>query len=209
MTLVLLVRHGENDFARRGRLAGRLPGVHLNEAGRSQAESLAESLGHMPIRAIYSSPLERAIETAKPLATRLELLVQRAPGLIESDVGTWAGKSVRSLARSKYWRIVQQSPSRAGHPEGETFLQTQTRVVQAIDAICAAHKPRELIACFFHSDPIKLAVAHYIGLPLDRFQRLACDPASVTLLHIGPGSAQLVWLNRQPPFDLGQKIAAK
>jgi probable phosphoglycerate mutase len=154
----------------------------------------------MPIRAIYSSPLERALETAKPLARRLHLRVEKVANLVESDVGSWEGKSVRRLALSKYWRIVQQSPSRAGHPGGETFVQTQTRVVQAIDAICAAHKPRDLIACVFHSDPIKLAIAHYIGLPLDRFQRLACDPASVSMLQLGPASARLIWLNRQPPF---------
>jgi probable phosphoglycerate mutase len=200
MAILLLIRHGENDYARRGLLAGRLPGVHLNDNGRLQAERVAEALSKMPIRAIYSSPLERALETARPLARRLRLRVEKVPNLLESDVGSWEGKSVRRLALSKYWRIVQQSPSRAGHPDGETFVQTQTRVVQAIDAICADHKPRDLIACVFHSDPIKLAIAHYIGLPLDRFQRLACDPASVSMLQIGPASARLIWLNRQPPF---------
>lgn len=205
MPVVLLIRHGENEYARRGRLAGRLPGIHLNASGQEQAERLAESLAKTPIRAVYSSPLERALETAGPLAAQHHLRVEMAPGLIESDVGSWEGKSVRRLALSAYWRVVQQSPSRARHPDGETFVQTQARVVQAIDAICAAHKPKDLIACVFHSDPIKLAIAHYIGLPLDRFQRLGCDPASVSLLQIGPSSARLIWLNRQPPFALELK----
>ena len=200
MPIVLLIRHGENEYARRGVLAGRLHGVHLNEKGRIQAQELAEALTKMPIRAVYSSPLERATETAAPLAVRLRLQVSRVPGLTESDVGEWQGKSVRRLARSAYWKIVQQTPSRAGHPGGESFLETQVRVVAAIDAICAEHGPRDLIACVLHSDPIKLAVAHYLGLPLDNFQRLACDPASVTMMAISPSGARLLWLNRQPPF---------
>jgi probable phosphoglycerate mutase len=200
MPTLFLIRHGENDLAKRGVLAGRLPGVHLNERGRRQAEDLAQALGQLPIRAVYSSPLERAIETAAPLARVLDVGLRRDAGLIESDVGQWEGKSVRRLALSRYWRIVQRTPSRASHPGGESFVQTQARVVSALERICGLHKPREIIACVLHSDPIKLAVAHFIGLPLDHFQRLGCDTASVTMLALGPGSARLIWLNRQPPF---------
>ncbi len=202
MTLLLLIRHGENDFSKRGVLAGRRPGVHLNDKGRQQAQELARSLSGLPIRAIYSSPLERAVETAEPLATALGLPVQRASGLIESDVGAWEGKAVRRLALSKYWRLIQTSPSRAGHPGGETFIQTQTRIVGAVAAICAKQRAKDMIACVLHADPIKLAVAHYIGIPLDNFQRLGCDPASVTLLAVGASTARLIWLNRQPPFEV-------
>ena len=209
MAALLLIRHGENDFTKRGILAGRLPGVHLNERGRKQAQDLAEALAGLPIRAVYSSPLERAMETARPLARALHLPVQRDAGLMESNVGAWEGKSIRRLARTKNWRIVQRSPSRAGHPEGETFVQTQGRIVTALEAICTRHKPRELIACVFHSDPIKLAVAHFIGLPLDNFQRIGCDPASVTLLSIGPSTSRLIWLNRQPPFTIPPPPAPK
>lgn len=202
MTLLLLIRHGENDFSKRGVLAGRLRGVHLNDKGRQQAQDLAKSLSGFPIRAIYSSPLERAMETAAPLANALGLPLQRASGLIESDVGAWEGKAVRRLALSKYWRIIQTAPSRAGHPDGETFIQTQTRIVGALEAICAKQRAKDMIACVLHSDPIKLAVAHYIGLPLDNFQRLGCDPASVTLLALATSTARLIWLNRQPPFEV-------
>jgi probable phosphoglycerate mutase len=106
------------------------------------------------------------------------------------------------LALTKYWRIVQHAPSRAGHPQGETFLQTQTRIVSALDEICKKYKPHDIVACIFHADPIKLAVTHYLGLPLDHFQRLACDTASVTLLAVGELGAQVIWLNHRPPFDL-------
>ncbi len=200
MPLLLLIRHGENDYSKKGRLAGRMPGVHLNERGRQQAQELAAALTQVPIKAVYASPLERAVETAEPIAAALKQKVRIEAGLLESDVGEWQGKSVRRLALSRYWRIVQRSPSRAGHPGGETFLQTQGRVVAALDAICARHKPRDLVACVFHSDPIKLAVAHYIGLPLDQFQRLGCDTASASLLAVWENGAQLMWLNRKPPL---------
>lgn len=200
MPFLLLIRHGENDYSKKGRLAGRLPGIHLNGHGQKQAEQLAAALVKAPIRAVYSSPLDRALETAKPIAQARHLSVKPDLGLLEANVGEWEGKSVRRLALSRYWRIVQRAPSRAGHPGGETFVQTQARIVAALEAICGRHKPRDLVACVFHADPIKLAVAHYIGLPLDHFQRLACDTGSATLLAVGEAGAQLLWLNRRPPF---------
>ena len=203
MALLLLIRHAENDYSKRGRLAGRLPGVHLNERGRQQADDLAKALHGIPIKALYSSPLDRAMETAKPIARELELSIRRDPGLVESDVGQWQGKSIRRLALTKAWRVFQQAPSRARHPGGESMLETQTRVVSALEKICASHKARDLIACVLHSDPIKLAVAHFIGLPLDHIQRLSCDTASTTLLAVGASGARLVWLNRPPPLSFG------
>ncbi len=202
MPLLLLIRHGENDLSRKMRLAGRLPGVHLNERGRKQAEALSAALAKAPIKAIYSSPLERAMETALPIATSHGLRIIRDKGLLESDVGEWQGKSVRQLALTRYWRIVQHAPSRAGHPGGETFLQTQTRVVLTLEELSKKFKDRDLIVCVFHADTIKLAIAHYIGLPLDHFQRLSCDTGSASLLAVHENNAQLLWLNRRPPFEL-------
>ena len=199
MPLLLLIRHGENDYSKKGQLAGRMPGVHLNERGRKQAEELAAALVHVPIKAVYCSPLERAAETADPIAKALKQSVRIDPGLLEADVGKWRGKSVRRLALTRYWRLIQRAPSRAGHTGGETFMQVQTRIVAALDGICAKHKPRDMVAVVFHSDPIKLAVAHYIGLPLDQFQRLSCDTASATLLAVYESGAHLLWLNRRPP----------
>jgi broad specificity phosphatase PhoE len=201
MTLLLLIRHAENDYSKRGRLAGRLPGVHLNEHGRQQANDLAKALRGSPIKALYSSPLERAIETARPIAKELQLTIQREAGLVESDVGQWQGRSIRRLALTKAWRVFQQAPSRARHPGGESMVETQTRVVSALEEICARYKPRDLVACVLHSDPIKLAVAHFIGLPLDHVQRLSCDTGSTTFLAIGANGARLLWLNRPPPFS--------
>src|SRR3972149_11234257 len=113
MAILLLIRHGENDFTKKGKLAGRMPGVHLNERGRNQAQELSQALAEVPIKAVYSSPLERALETAAPIAKARGLMIIQEPGLLETDVGQWQGKSVRRLALTRYWRIVQHTLSRA------------------------------------------------------------------------------------------------
>lgn len=201
MPLLLLIRHGENDYTKTHKLAGRLPRVHLNERGRKQAQALGEALKDVPIKAIYSSPLERALETATPIAQNLGLTVHRENGLLETNVGDWQGKSLKRLYLYKHWKVVQRAPSRAQFPNGETFYDCQNRVVKAIDSILAKHKPKDVVACVFHADPIKLAVAHYIGLPLDQFQRLGCDTGSLTALAVGEMGASLLKLNQRPPFD--------
>jgi probable phosphomutase (TIGR03848 family) len=204
MTLLLLIRHGENDFTKKHKLAGHLPDVHLNERGRAQAQALAEALKEIPIKAIYSSPLERAVETASPIAAARGLEVQIEPGLIETNVGKWQGRSLAALRLQKHWRVVQSAPSRARFPEGETFYECQTRIVSTLDAICSKHRPQDIVACVFHADPIKLAVAHYIGLPLDHFQRLACDTGSLAALSVSESGAHLIKLNQRPPFEFLQ-----
>jgi probable phosphoglycerate mutase len=129
--------------------------------------------------------------------------------LIETNVGKWQGRSLAALRLQKHWKVVQHAPSRAQFPEGETFYECQSRVVSALDAIIRKHKPQEIVACVFHSDPIKLAVAHYIGMPLDQFQRLGCDTGSVSALHIGEMGANLIKLNQRPPFEFLPKEKKK
>lgn len=204
MPLLLLIRHGENEFTAKHKLAGHLPDVHLNERGQKQAQALAEALKEVPIRAIYSSPLERAVETTTPIATAHGLEVQLEAGLMETNVGKWQGRSLASLRLQKYWRVVQNAPSRVQFPEGETFYGCQTRVVAALDSISRKYKPQDIVACVFHADPIRLAVAHYIGLPLDHFQRLSCDTGSLTALYVGETGASLIKLNQRPPFEFLQ-----
>jgi len=205
MPLLLLIRHGENDYTKTHKLAGRLPKVHLNEHGQKQAQALADALAKVPIKGIYSSPLERAMETAKPIAKSLGLKIQPEKGLLETDVGDWQGKSLKRLYLLKHWKVVQRAPSRAQFPNGETFYECQNRIVGAIDTILSKHKEKDIVACVFHADPIKLAVAHYLGLPLDQFQRLGCDTGSVSVLAIGTMGASLMKLNQRPPFDFLSK----
>jgi probable phosphomutase (TIGR03848 family) len=209
MPILLLIRHGENEFVKTGKMAGRLPGVHLNERGRQQAAELAEALKNAPLKAVYSSPLERALETAEPIAQAHKLEVQLRPDLMENDIGKWQGRSLKQLSRTKKWKIVQRAPSRFTFPEGESFLQTQTRIIACLDEIAARHKPRDIVAAVFHADPIKLAIAHYLGMPLDNFQRLACDTASVTVLYVSETGAHIMKLNQRPPFDLMPKNKPK
>lgn len=198
MPLILLIRHGENDYVKKARMAGRLPGVHLNENGKTQAQALAEKLTGAPIKALYSSPLERAMETAEPIAKALKREIEVREGLIETDIGEWSGKTLKSVRRLKVWRTVQNAPSLFRFPGGESFAETQHRICREIEAICAGLEDKDIVACVSHADPIKLAAAYYIGLGLDNFQRLMVSPASITALHISTASSHLVSLN----FDL-------
>ncbi|MCZ2127168.1 MAG: histidine phosphatase family protein [Anaerolineales bacterium] len=202
MTLLLLIRHGENEFVKTGKLVGRLPDVHLNSKGQNQASALGEALRNVPLKALYVSPLERALETAAPIAQARNLSVIEEPNLMDTDIGDWQGKSWRRLALKKEWKIVQEAPSRFRFPNGESFPECQTRIVGALERMIQKHKkPQEIVAAVFHADPIKLAVAHFLGMPLDRFQRLGCDTGSLTALYVGETAAQLVRLNQRPPFD--------
>jgi probable phosphomutase (TIGR03848 family) len=201
MPTLLLIRHGENDYVKQNKLPGRQAGIHLNERGQKQAAMLAESLKGLPIKAIYSSPLERAVETAKPLADSTHLEIHLDPALMDIDPGSWTGRSLKMLNRTRAWRIVQQAPSFFHFPAGESFMQAQERIVSALDSIAAAHK-KGLIAVVFHADPIKLAIAHYMGMPLDNFQRLAVGTGSLTIVGVHEMGAALLALNLMPPFSL-------
>lgn len=202
MSLLLLIRHGENEFVKTGKLPGHLPGIHLNERGQKQAQALGEALKDVPLKAIYSSPLERAMETAEPIAAVHQLEIIQESGLRDANVGKWEGKSLKVLRLTNAWKVVQHSPSRFQFPEGESFIDLQTRIANALEGIVKKHnKPKDIIAVVFHADPIKLAVAHFLGLPLDHFQRLSCDTGSVSALYVGEMGANLIKLNQRPPFD--------
>ena len=201
MSTLLLIRHGDNEYLKKNRLPGHQPGIHLNEHGRQQAAELARTLGPLPIKAIYSSPLERAVETAEPLAKALGLEIQLRPLLTDVDPGKWTGRSWKVLRRTKEWKVIQYAPSLFRFPGGETFLEAQQRVVATLEELSAAHK-KEMIAVFFHADSIRLAVSYYLGLPVDNFQRLTIFAGSVTILGIEAMSARLLACNLIPPFAL-------
>ena len=206
MPLLLLIRHGENEYVKTGKMAGRLPGVHLNDRGQKQAQALGEALKDIPIKAIYSSPLERAMETAEPIASARKMQIIQEHDLIESNIGKWQGKSIKALRLTKIWKIVQSSPSRFRFPDGESFPEMQTRITSALERIIEKHnKPQDIVVVVFHADPIKLAVSHFLGLPLDNFQRVSCDTGSLTAIHANASGANLVKLNQRPPFEFLKK----
>jgi probable phosphoglycerate mutase len=206
MPLLLLIRHGENDYVKTGKMAGRLPGVHLNERGQKQAQALGEALKDVPLKAIYSSPLERAMETASPIASARKLQIIQEPDLMDADIGKWQGRSWKVLSLTKVWKIVQHSPSRFRFPDGESFPEMQTRIAGVLELIVKNHnKQQDIVAVVFHADPIKLAVAHFLGMPLDHFQRLSCDTGSLTAIYASESGANLVKLNQRPPFEFLKK----
>ena len=180
VTVLLLVRHGANDMVH-GRLAGRLPGVRLNEEGRRQAANLAARLADLPIDAIYSSPLDRTVETAEAIAAPRGLSVRLVEALQEVDYGEWQGAELKELYKHELWPGIQHYPSGTRFPNGETLGETQMRIVTALDALRTRH-PKGLIVVVSHADAIRLATAYYIGIHIDLFQRLEVAPCSVTAI---------------------------
>lgn len=199
MSIVMLIRHGENDYVKKGRLAGRKPGVHLNEKGRAQARSAAKTLAKAKLKAVYASPLERTMETAQPIAEAHGLEVIPREGLLEVNYGKWQDRTLKQVARQKLWKLVQNHPSQARFPEGESFADAQHRIITEIETLCGMHKVKDMFVCVGHSDMIKLAVAYYLGTPLDLFQRIIVQPGSITTLHIAKGGIRVINLNHIPP----------
>lgn len=198
-TRILLIRHGVNDYVKQGLLAGRTPNVSLNGEGQAQALALAERLtgerlAGGEIVAVYSSPLERCQETAAPVAECVGLELRTLEGVKETDCGDWTGQALKELSKLETWMQVQVNPSGFRFPNGESMLEIQARMVSALDALQKQHAG-QTIAVFSHSDPIKLAIAFYIGLPLDLFQRLEVSPASISELDFSPLRVRLVRLN--------------
>ncbi|ADX72909.1 fructose-2,6-bisphosphatase [Pseudarthrobacter phenanthrenivorans Sphe3] len=189
-TLLLLVRHGQTPTTGKV-LPGRAAGLHLSEQGQSQAREVAERLAGLAVDAVYSSPLERALETAAPVAARTGIGVKEDPGLLECDFGEWTGAALADLSGLPQWRTVQHTPSSFRFPGGESFTQMQARMVDALDELRAAH-PGAVVVCFSHADPIKAAVAHALGTHLDLFQRIVISPASVSAISYADGQAPAV-----------------
>lgn len=181
-TTILLVRHGAT--ATTGAvLPGRAPGLHLSERGIAQAQVVAARIGELTKKpvALYVSPLERARETAAPIAATLKLRPIIERGLLECDFGAWTGKKLNLLARKAEWKNVQHSPSTFRFPEGESFAEMQQRVWATLERLAARHRGR-CIVVVSHADTIKAAVTYAQGVPLDLFQRTVISTCSVSAI---------------------------
>ena len=194
-TTILLVRHGAT--ATTGSiLPGRAPGLHLSEQGHAQASALGERLKEIPRKpaAIYVSPLERAKETALPLAKALRLrpLVDR--GLLECDFGTWTGKRLSTLSRRVEWRAVQNAPSTFRFPEGESFSEMQQRIWSTLERLAKRHRNRTIVVVS-HADPIKAAVTYAQGVPLDLFQRTVISTCSLSAIAFTDATPVVLCVN--------------
>ncbi|MEY3092517.1 MAG: hypothetical protein RIU67_1300 [Actinomycetota bacterium] len=193
-TLVLFVRHGQTPTTGKV-LPGRASGLHLSDAGRQQAERAAERLKALKnVDAVYASPLERARETAAPIASALGLRTSIDKGLLECDFGDWTGAELKKLMKRPEWSTVQRAPSTFRFPNGESFTEMQTRMVSAVDRLRAKH-PGGVVVCVSHADPIKAALAHAMGTHLDLFQRIVVSTCSVSAVAYSGGGPIVLTVN--------------
>jgi probable phosphomutase (TIGR03848 family) len=199
VTILLLIRHAVTEVTGK-RLSGATPGIHLSDAGRSQAAGLAERLAPLRLSGVYTSPLERCTETAAAIALPRSLEVRPLPELIEVGYGTWTGRPLAQLSRTALWKRIQQAPSSVRFPGGETLSEVQLRCVAALDGLAARH-PKGMVAAVSHADVIRLAVAHYAGVHLDLFQRIIVSPASVTAVVLGDRIPRILRMNDTGTLD--------
>ncbi|MEO5724501.1 MAG: MSMEG_4193 family putative phosphomutase [Ilumatobacteraceae bacterium] len=193
-TIVLLVRHGQTPTTGKV-LPGRTAGLHLADTGIGQAQAAGARIAELrTVDAVYASPLERARETAAPIAAARGLKVKIDKGLLECDFGEWTGAELKQLMKLPEWSTVQRAPSTFRFPGGESFVEMQTRIVTALDRLRATH-PGGTIVCVSHADPIKAAVAHAMGTHLDLFQRIVISPCSVSAIAYSLGGPVVLTVN--------------
>ena len=190
MAVLLLIRHALTDQTGR-RLYGRRPGVHLSDRGREQVAALARRVAEVRPAAVYTSPLERCRETAGPIAEAAGVELHDLPALLEIDYGSWTGRPFSSLSGTKLWERVRRLPSAATFPGGESMLDVQRRMVGALEDIASRNR-RAPVAVVSHGDPISLALAHFLGLPVDLFQRIHAAPASVSAVVLSDAAPLVV-----------------
>jgi probable phosphoglycerate mutase len=181
VTTLLLVRHGNTSTTGK-LLPGRAPGLHLAETGVRQAERAGERIAELKrVDAIYTSPLERARETAAPIAKATGVKPKVERGLLECDFGDWTGAELPKLMKLPEWRTVQRAPSTFRFPNGESFTEMQVRIVSTLDRLRARHDGGTIV-CVSHADPIKAAMAHALGTHLDLFQRIIISTCSISAI---------------------------
>ncbi|HEY3143680.1 MAG TPA: histidine phosphatase family protein [Acidimicrobiales bacterium] len=214
-TLVVLVRHGTTATTGR-ELPGRAPGLDLADTGRTQAQAAAARIAAMagrnngadakdndkngkdaktpPEPVLYASPLERAQQTAAPIADALGCAIQTEDDLTDLDIGEWTGMELKVAVKRKEWTAIQRHPSGFRFPGGESFMDMQARMVAAIERMRAQH-PGQLVVAVSHADPIRSLVAHALGSHLDMFQRIMISPGSLTAIAFGDEGPAVLTVN--------------
>ncbi|HEX5874566.1 MAG TPA: histidine phosphatase family protein [Pyrinomonadaceae bacterium] len=195
MTTFFLIRHAScNGLGRT--LWGRTAGVCLNEKGQLQAQRLANRFSGITLQAIYSSPLERAVETAETIARTTNLEVIKSPAFDEIDFGEWTGKSLESLSSDERWRRFNTYRSATRIPGGESFLEVQNRTVRELDAL-ASQYGRASVAIVSHADVIKAAVGYFSATPIDLLDRIEISPCSISVVAMDGDVARLLTINNR------------
>lgn len=193
MTRFLLIRHALTNSVGKY-LSGRSSGLFLNDEGRKQSNYLAERLSGVPIDAIYSSPLERALETAEPLAKARHLQPIISEDFLEIDFGKWTNCTIEELLSDPHFQLFNSFRSQTRIPEGELMLEAQLRIVNGLEKLYV-HHPDKTIAVISHADLIKSAITYYAGISLDMFHRIEISPASVSIVEVYNNTARIVLLN--------------
>lgn len=188
--ILFLVRHALTPVTGQ-KLIGRLPGFSLSEKGREQAAATALRLADAPLKAIYSSPMERCVETAEVIAGHHKLKVQTVDDLAEIDYGSWQGRSLKSLYGVKGWKELKARPADFRFPDGETIREASTRGMVAVEALRLKHRDKAVAVCS-HCDMIKLIVAACLGLGIDLYDRINIAPASITTLYMSDATPRLI-----------------
>jgi probable phosphoglycerate mutase len=199
--IIYLIRHGDNESLGKY-LPGTRPGIHLNEAGRVQAQWVADGLANAGIQKIYASPLERTLETASPLAERLRLPIQKMPELMEMDAGDLTGEPFQELTGKEVWKKIRRDPVHHGYPHGEEFPAASERLWNCVLGIRAAHPEDGVVAVFSHADCIKMIITSAMQLPLEKFPRLSVDTATLAILGFRKETFWLGGMNIRPPYVL-------
>jgi len=203
VTTVLLIRHGRSTANTAGILAGRTPGVDLDERGTAQAAQLAARLAEVRLDAVVSSPLERTRQTAEHLVSgRADTLFELDERFTECDYGTWSGRALKSLAEEPLWRTVQAHPAAAAFPDGESLAALSARAVAAVRSWNAKLGEQATYAVVSHGDVIKAIAADALGMHLDLFQRIHVDPCSLTVVRYHGTRPEMLRLN-----DVGGEVA--
>jgi probable phosphomutase (TIGR03848 family) len=184
---MILLRHGRSAANAGGVLAGRTPGVELDDTGQAQAKKVVERLAGVPLAEIVCSPMVRCEQTVAPLATDRGLTLSSEPELAEVDYGSWTGGELKRLAKEPLWKVVQSHPSAAVFPGGEGLAGMQARAVATVrrhDArIAEEHGPQAIWVACSHGDVIKAVLADALAMHLDNFQRIVVDPGSISVVH--------------------------
>jgi broad specificity phosphatase PhoE len=194
-TLFHLVRHGAYSLLDQA-LGGRNP-YKLSDEGHIQAGRIAAALSGRPIAATLSSPVQRAMETAEPIAAGLGLTLHIAPDFAEIDFAGWTGAAFTSLHDDPAWHAWNVFRSTAQVPGGEAILGVQTRAVGGLMRIAAAYPDAEVVIVS-HADVIKAVLAHFLGAPLDLMRRMEVSPGSISRLLLYAADAKVLAMNLPP-----------
>lgn len=185
MATALLIRHGRSTANTAGTLAGWTPDVHLDEVGLEQVSALGARVASVPLTAVVTSPLDRCLETADAVVGGRDIPVHRDSDVAEVRYGDWTGEPLKTLAKDRLWKVVQQHPSNATFPgdEAESLADMQARAVKAVRGWNTRLGDDAVYAVVSHGDVIKAILADALGLHLDLFQRIVVDPASLSVVQ--------------------------